>query len=46
MGCQVTLMRDATAAFSAAGMHAPHKENVPMFARAILAIDQFLLQLG
>ena len=42
MGCQVTLMRDATAAFSAAEMHAPHEVNVPMFAHAILTIDQFL----
>jgi nicotinamidase-related amidase len=46
MGYHVTRMRDATAAFSAAGMHAAHKANVPMFAHAILAIDQFLLQLG
>jgi nicotinamidase-related amidase len=46
MGCQVTLMRDATAAFSAAEMHAAHEVNVPMFAHAILTIDQFLPQLG
>jgi ureidoacrylate peracid hydrolase len=45
-GCQVILIRDATAAFSAAEMHAAREVNVPMFAYAILTIDQFLPQLG
>jgi nicotinamidase-related amidase len=46
MGYHVTLVRDATAAFSAAGMHAAHEVNGPMFAHAILTTDELLPQLG
>jgi nicotinamidase-related amidase len=46
MGYHVTLVRDATAAFSAAGMHAAHDVNGPMFAHAILTTDELLPQLG
>ena len=46
MGYHVTLMCDATTAFSAAGIHAAHEVNGPMFAQAILTTDELLPQLG
>jgi nicotinamidase-related amidase len=46
MGYHVTLVRDATAAFSAEGMHAAHEVNGPMFAHAIVTTDELLPQFG
>jgi nicotinamidase-related amidase len=45
MGYDVTLVRDATAAFSAEAMHAAHNINGPMFAHAILTTDELLSQI-
>jgi nicotinamidase-related amidase len=42
MGYHVTLVRDATAAFSAEGMHAAHEVNGPMFAHAIMTTAELL----
>lgn len=42
LGYHVTLVRDATAAFSAAGMHAAHEVNGPTFAHAIVSTDELL----
>ena len=42
LGYHVTLVRDATAAFSAEGMHVAHEVNGPMFAHAILTTAQVL----
>jgi nicotinamidase-related amidase len=39
LGYHVTLVRDATAAFSPEAMHAAHEINGPTFAHAILATD-------
>jgi nicotinamidase-related amidase len=39
LGYHVTLVRDATAAFSAEAMHAAHEINGPTFAHAILTTD-------
>ena len=38
----MTLVRDATAAFSAEAMHAAHEINAPAFAHAVLTTDQLL----
>ncbi len=46
LGYHVTLVRDATAAFSAEGMHAAHDVNGPMFAHEILKTDELLPQLS
>jgi len=43
LGYHVTLVPEATAAFSAEGMHAAHV-NAPMFAHAILTTDELLAQ--
>jgi nicotinamidase-related amidase len=42
LGYEVTLVRDATAAFDAAGMHAAHEVNGPTFAHAILGTEELL----
>ena len=42
LGYHVTLVKDATAAFSAAGMDAAHAVNAPTFAHAIVTSDQLL----
>jgi nicotinamidase-related amidase len=46
LGYNVTLVKDATAAFSAAGMHAAHEVNGPTYAHAILTTDELLASLG
>jgi nicotinamidase-related amidase len=45
LGYHVTLVRDATAAFSAEAMHAAHEINGPTFAHAILDTAQLLERL-
>jgi len=45
LGYHVTLVRDATAAFSLDGMHTAHEVNGPMFAQAILTTEQLLLEI-
>jgi nicotinamidase-related amidase len=45
LGYHVTLVRDATAAFSHEAMHAAHAINGPTFAHAILTTDELLAQL-
>ena len=40
LGYHVTLVRDATAAFSAEGMHVAHEITGPTFAHAILTTDE------
>ncbi len=45
LGYHVTLVRDATAAFSPEAMHAAHEVNGPTFAHAILTTDALLAQL-
>ncbi|WP_397448226.1 isochorismatase family cysteine hydrolase [Pseudomonas sp. NA-150] len=45
MGYHVTLVRDATAAFSAEAMHAAHEINGPSFAHAIVTTETLLTQL-
>ena len=42
LGYHVTLVKDATAAFNPAGMHAAHEVNGPSFAHAIVATEQLL----
>lgn len=42
LGYHVTLVRDATAAFSPEAMHAAHEINAPSFAHAVLTTDQLL----
>ena len=42
LGYHVTLVRDATAAFSPEAMHAAHQINGPTFAHAILSTDALL----
>ncbi|GAA3109411.1 cysteine hydrolase [Pseudonocardia yunnanensis] len=42
LGYHVTLVRDATAAFSPAMMHAAHELNGPTFAHAIVTTDELL----
>jgi len=42
LGYHVTLVKDATAAFSAAGMEAAHAVNAPTFAHAIVTTDELL----
>ena len=42
LGYHVTLVRDATAAFSADGMHAAHELNGPTFAHAIVTTAELL----
>jgi nicotinamidase-related amidase len=45
LGYHVTLVRDATAAFSSEAMHAAHEINGPAFAHAILATDAIIAAL-
>src|SRR5262249_53645093 len=45
LGYHVTLVRDATAAFSAEAMHAVHDINGPTFAHAVLTTDALISQL-
>lgn len=45
LGYHVTLVRDATAAFSHEAMHAAHDINGPTYAHAILTTDQLISQL-
>jgi len=42
LGYHVTLMKDATAAFSQDGMHAAHEVNGLRFAHAILTTEELL----
>jgi len=42
LGYHVTLVRDATAAFSPEAMRAAHEINGPTFAHAILSTDALL----
>jgi len=42
LGYHVTLMKDATAAFSHEGMHAAHEVNGPLFSHAILTTEELL----
>jgi nicotinamidase-related amidase len=45
LGYHVTLVTDATAAFSHDGLRAAHKINGPRYAHAILTTDELLAQL-
>ena len=42
LGYHVTLIKDATSAFSHEGMHAAHEVNGPLFAHAILTTKDLL----
>ncbi len=46
LGYHVTLVRDATAAFSPEAMHAAHALNGPTYAHAILSTDELLAALS
>ena len=46
LGYHVTLVKDATAAFSPEAMHAALEVNGPTFAHAILATDELLAAIG
>jgi nicotinamidase-related amidase len=46
LGYHVTLVRDATAAFSDEGMHAAHDLNGPTFAHAIVTSEEVVAALG
>jgi nicotinamidase-related amidase len=46
LGYHVTLVRDATAAYSQEAMHAAHELNGPSFAHAILTTDQLVAAFG
>jgi nicotinamidase-related amidase len=46
LGYHVTLVRDATAAFSHEAMHAAHDLNGPNFAHAILTTAELLAAIG
>ena len=45
LGYHVTLIKDATAAFSHEGMHAAHEVNGPLFAHALLTTAELLARL-
>lgn len=45
LGYHVTLVKDATAAFSKEAMHAAHEINAPTFAHVILTTEELLAQL-
>ncbi|WP_397448228.1 isochorismatase family cysteine hydrolase [Pseudomonas sp. NA-150] len=45
LGYHVTLVKDATSAFSAEAMHISHEVNAPFFAHAILTTAELLAQL-
>ena len=46
LGYHVTLVKDATAAFSHEAMHAAHAVNGPTYAHAILTTEELLAQLS
>jgi nicotinamidase-related amidase len=46
LGYHVTLVRDATAAFSAEAMHAAHEINGPTYAHSIVTTQELLTALG
>jgi nicotinamidase-related amidase len=46
LGYHVTLVKDATAAFSQEGMHAAHAVNGPTYGHAILTTEELLAQLS
>jgi nicotinamidase-related amidase len=46
LGYHVTLVKDATAAFSREEMHAAHQINGPSFAHAILATNELIVALS
>ena len=46
LGYHVTLVKDATAAFSAEAMHAAHEINGPTYAHAITTTDALIAELG
>lgn len=46
LGYHVTLVKDATAAFSHEAMHAAHAINGPTYAHAILTTDELIAQFG
>jgi nicotinamidase-related amidase len=46
LGYHVTLVKDATAAFSNEAMHAAHEINGPTFAHSILTTEQLVAQLS
>ena len=46
LGYHVTLVRDATAAFSDEGVHAAHELNGPTYAHAIVTSDEVVKALG
>ena len=46
LGYHVTLVRDATAAFSPEAMHAAHELNGPTYAHAILTTEDVLTAIG
>ncbi|MDH4564670.1 isochorismatase family cysteine hydrolase [Pseudomonas sp. BN411] len=46
LGYHVTLVRDATAAFSPEAMHAAHELNGPTYAHAILTTEEVLAAIG
>ena len=46
LGYHVTLLKDATAAFSQEGMHAAHAVNGPTYGHAILTTEELLAQLS
>ena len=46
LGYHVTLIKDATAAFSHEAMHAAHDINGPTYARDIFTTDELLAQLS
>ncbi|HEY2049756.1 MAG TPA: cysteine hydrolase family protein [Caulobacteraceae bacterium] len=46
LGYHVTLVKDATAAFSPEAMHAAHAINGPTYAHAILTTEELLAQLS
>ena len=45
LGYHVSLVKDATAAFSAEAMHAAHAINGPTYAHAIVTTEELLAQL-
>lgn len=46
LGYHVTLVKDATAAFSLDGMHTAHEVNGPMYAQAILSSEELISSLN
>lgn len=46
LGCHFTLVRDATAAFSAEAMHAAHEINGPTYAHSIVTTAEWVAVLG